>query len=299
MEPFLQREVSLAPLTTWKIGGPAEWFCAPETEAELLRALEWARENSHPVQALGRGSNVLVADEGIRGLVICLRKLEKDGYQFQDDGEGRGLLTVSAGMSLPRLAKVAAQLGFGGYEFYIGIPGTVGGAVVMNAGFGPADERQTANRCREIRTVSLDARASWLAYPEVQPIYRHTSLVDGTVIVTGAKFALTEQSTKERIRAVTAGHLAMRRSRQPLTRPTCGSVFKGTDDGVPAAVFIDRCGLKGFQIGRAIVSPKHANWIENLGGATAGDVKQLISHIQEVVFIQEGIELKTEVCFLG
>jgi UDP-N-acetylmuramate dehydrogenase len=240
-----------------------------------------------------------VADEGIRGLVICLRKLEKDGYQFQDDGEGRGLLTVSAGMSLPRLAKVAAQLGFGGYEFYIGIPGTVGGAVVMNAGFGPADERQTANRCREIRTVSLDARASWLAYPEVQPIYRHTSLVDGTVIVTGAKFALTEQSTKERIRAVTAGHLAMRRSRQPLTRPTCGSVFKGTDDGVPAAVFIDRCGLKGFQIGRAIVSPKHANWIENLGGATAGDVKQLISHIQEVVFIQEGIELKTEVCFLG
>ncbi|NDV62304.1 UDP-N-acetylmuramate dehydrogenase [Puniceicoccales bacterium CK1056] len=299
MESFLQREVSLAPLTTWKIGGPAEWYCAPETEAVLLCALDWARENCHPVQVLGRGSNVLVPDEGIRGLVICLRKLEKDWFEFKDDGEGRGLLTVSAGMSLPRLAKVAAQLGFGGYEFYIGIPGTVGGAVVMNAGFGPGDERQTANRCREIRTVSLDGQSSWQAYSEVQPVYRHTRLVDGNVIATGAKFALTERSTKEKIRAVTAGHLAMRRSRQPLTRPTCGSVFKGTDEGVPAAVFIDRCGLKGLKVGGAVVSFKHANWIENLGGATASDVRRLISHIQAVVFNKEGVQLKTEVCFLG
>jgi UDP-N-acetylmuramate dehydrogenase len=299
MESILQQEVSLAPLTTWKIGGPAEWYCAPETEEALLQALEWAREKNQPVQVLGRGSNVLVPDQGIRGLVVCLRHLQKDRFDFTEGKENGGILEVSAGMSLPRFAKVAAQLGFGGYEFYIGIPGTVGGAVVMNAGFGPGDERQTANRCTEVRLISLDGQAGWHPYEAFSPVYRHTSLADGTGIVTAARFALTEQSTKEEIRAVTAEHLAMRRTRQPLTRPTCGSVFKGTDEGVPAAVYIDRCGLKGFQIGKAIVSKKHANWIENLGGATASDIRQLISHIQAVVLEKEGIQLQTEVCFLG
>jgi UDP-N-acetylmuramate dehydrogenase len=299
MESILQREVVLAPFTTWKIGGPAEWYCAPGNEEELLQALDWARENELPVQVLGRGSNVLVPDEGIKGLVVCLRSLDKDQYQLKEGAGHCSLLEVSAGMSLPRLSKVAAQLGFGGYEFYIGIPGTVGGAVVMNAGFGPGDERQTANRCAEIRTVSFAGAATWQPYKDVHPVYRHTDLVDGTAIVTAARFALSDKSTKEKIRAVTAEHLSMRNSRQPLTRPTCGSVFKGTADGTPAAVFIDRCGLKGFQIGGAIVSRKHANWIENHGDAKASEVRQLITHIQKVVFEKEGIQLKTEVRFLG
>ena len=299
MEAVLQQEVDLAPLTTWKIGGPAEWYCAPESEAALLNTLKWARAEKQPVQVLGRGSNVLVPDEGIRGLVICLRNLRKDWYEFSEGKEESGLVEVSAGMSLPRFSKVAAQLGYGGYEFYIGIPGTVGGAVVMNAGFGPGDERQTANRCTAVRIIKLDGNAEWHPYTDFSPEYRHTSLSGLPVIVTAARFALTGRSTREEIRSVTAEHLAMRHSRQPLTRPTCGSVFKGTEDGIPAAVYIDRCGLKGYRIGQAVVSPKHANWIENLGGASASEVRQLIAHIQTVVFEKEGIRLRTEVCFLG
>lgn len=299
MECSLQRDVSLEPLTTWKIGGPAEYLCQPETEEALLEVLAWAKANGQTVRILGRGSNVLVPDEGLRGLVICLRKLGKDVYRFEQDGEGGGVLETSAGMSLPRLSKVAAQLGFGGYEFYIGIPGTVGGAVVMNAGFGPGDERQTVNRCTEVRIVSLDGHTAWRDYAEFDPVYRHTRLEGGEWIVTGARFALTQPSTREQIRAVTAEHLSMRRTRQPLTRPTCGSVFKGTPAGIPAAVYIDRCGLKGFQVGGAVVSRKHANWIENHGNAKARDVRQLIEHIQAVVLEKEGVRLETEVCFLG
>jgi UDP-N-acetylmuramate dehydrogenase len=295
MEGGPQSNVSLAPLTTWRIGGPAEWFVAPSTETELLEALAWARTKALPVHVLGRGSNVLVADAGLSGLVICLRQMAAADAAFTSHDDGGGTLEVSAGLSLPRLSKLAAQQGFGGYEFYIGIPGTVGGAVTINAGYGPGDERQTANRCTEVRTVSLEGEGLWTPYADYHPVYRHTDLVDSDLIVTAARFALTEASSKEAIRAETAKHLAMRHERQPLTRPTAGSVFKGTADGIPAAVYIDRCGLKGHQVGGAIVSPKHANWIENTGTATADDVLALVRHVQAVVKEREGIELEPEI----
>lgn len=293
-----ERNVPLAGLTTWRIGGPAEWYCEPGNEAELQAALRWAAGRGLGVQVLGRGSNVLVSDEGLAGLVIGLRGLEKERAQVRELPAGAALLEVSAGMFLPRLAKVVAQQGYAGYEFYIGIPGTVGGAVVMNAGFGPGDERQTAHRCGEIRLMDRQGEAHWQSYAEAHPVYRHTDLVDGPWIVTAARFVLSERSTPAAIRATTASHLAMRKSRQPLTRPTAGSVFKGTAAGVPAAVYIDRCGLKGRQVGGAMVSPKHANWIENMGGARAGDVLELIRLIQETVEEREGVRLEAEVRFL-
>ena len=152
-----EKAVPLAPLTTWKIGGSAEYFAAPRDEAELMAALAWAHERRLPVHILGRGSNVLVADAGLRGLVICLRHMAADQTRLEQGEAGQGILEVSAGMSLPRLSKVVAHPGYGGYEFYIGIPGTVGGAVVINAGYGPGDSvRQTAALCREVRTVSLE-----------------------------------------------------------------------------------------------------------------------------------------------
>ena len=298
MEGDPQSTVPLASLTTWKIGGPAEWLWLPETEEELCRALQWAEERALPVHILGRGSNVLISDAGLRGLVICLRQLTAEAAVFRklDDG---GVLEVPAGMSLPRLSKVVAQHGFGGYEFYIGIPGTVGGAVTINAGYGPGDERQTANRCVEVRTVGLDGEKRWRAYDEFNPVYRHTDLVDADIIVTAARYALSENSTKEQTRAETAKHLAMRHEMQPLTRPTAGSVFKGTPEGVPAAVYIDRCGLKGLAIGGARVSPKHANWIENTGAATAEDVLELIELVKRKVQEQAGVELEAEVRYLS
>lgn len=293
-----EADVPLAPLTTWKIGGPADWLVSPETEVGLLDAVRWGRERGLPLHVLGRGSNVLISDEGLRGLVICLRAFGQNVSRRGAFADGQGFLEVPAGMSLPRLAKVVAGEGFGGYEFYIGIPGTVGGAVVMNAGFGPGDPRQTAARCREVRILDLQGGLRWEPYAAFHPVYRATDLVGGPEVVVGARFALEEVSTKAAIRAVTAEHLAMRRTMQPLTRPTAGSVFKGTAEGVPAAVYIDRCGLKGLQVGGARVSPKHANWIENTGGARAGDVLDLIRRVQEEVERREGIRLETEVRFL-
>jgi len=291
----LQSNVPLAPLTTWKIGGLARWFWMPASEEELLEALAWAREAGQPVHILGRGSNVLVADEGLDGLTVCLRNLGCNEFTVDDSGKDTAILSVQSGLSLPRLSKLAAQQGFGGYEFYIGIPGTVGGGVTINAGYGPGDERQTANRCLDVRTVTRDGLARWRPYADFHPRYRHTDLVGSGDIVTAARFALRQRSARDEIRVETARHLAMRHERQPLTRPTAGSVFKGTAEGVPAAVYIDRCGLKGTRVGGAVVSPKHANWIENEGTATAADVRTLIAHVRNVVREREGIELEAEV----
>ncbi len=292
-----QADVLLAPYTTWRIGGPADWFCLPADEGELRAAIAWAGERGLPVHILGRGSNVLIADAGLRGLVICLRDWLR-GEALLADGAGGRLLEAPAGLSLPRLAKRVAELGYGGYEFYIGIPGTVGGAVVMNAGFGPGDERQTANRCVAVRVLRPGSEPEWRPYAAFHPVYRHTDLVDGDAIVLAARFALRARADPQSIRALTAEHLAMRKARQPLARPTAGSVFKGTPAGVPAAVYIDRCGLKGLRVGDAMVSPKHANWIENLGHATAADVLELIRRVQQTVLEREGVRLEPEVRFL-
>lgn len=290
-----ERGIALAPFTTWRIGGPAEYYGEPESEEELRAALHWAGENNQPVHVLGRGSNVLIADAGLRGLVINLRSFDKEASALKEVPGSPARLEVSAGMFLPRLAKTVAQLGFTGYEFYIGIPGTVGGAIFMNAGFGPGDERQTAHRCLDVRVMDRAGRTRWLPYADFKPVYRHTDFSCSDLIITAGRFMLEQSSTREGIRKVTAEHLAMRKSRQPLTRPTAGSVFKGTPEGVPAAVYIDRCGLKEARIGDAVVSPKHANWIENVGKARAADVTELIQLILETVKSKEGIELEAEV----
>lgn len=294
-----QAHVPLAPLTTWKIGGRAEWFWQPRSEAELLDALAWARHEGLKVHLLGRGSNVLIADAGLDGLVICLRELGENAFHTQAADDGSVCLEVPGGMSLPRLSKVAAQHGYSGYEFFIGIPGTVGGAVVMNAGYGPCDPRQTAALCSEVRVLSPDGGAAWRPYTDFHPAYRKTDLMHSHWIVTAARFRLFDRAAPEAIRAETALHLQMRHQRQPLTRPTAGSVFKATEDGVPAAVLIDRCGLKGACVGGAQISYKHANWIENIGQATAADVLALIEKVVAVVDEREGIRLQPEIRLLS
>lgn len=290
----LQRDCPLAPLTTWRIGGPAELYAEPTNLEELRECLAWARHRGLPVSLLGRGSNVLIADAGIGGLVIGLRKYEGGGVELADRE-----LRVPAGWSLPKLSKAVAGLGFSGYEFYIGIPGTVGGAVFMNAGFGPGDERQTANRCTAVEVLPPDGPPQWRPYSDFSPAYRHSRFMsEPGWIILGACFALCQPASPEAIRAETAAHLALRKERQPLTCPTAGSVFAAAGN-VPAAILIDRCGLKGTRIGDAIVSPKHANWIENLGHANAADVDALIRFVQQTVLAREGIALRAEIRRMG
>lgn len=294
-----QENVILAPLTTWKIGGPAEYLWLPESESELVAALQWAGDRELPVHILGRGSNILVTDQGIKGLVISLKAMLDGGTRFVSKANGTGILEVPAGISLPRLSKLVAEHGYTGYEFYIGIPGTAGGAVTVNAGYGPGDERQTANRCIEVKTLSVTGELTWNAYADFNPVYRKTDLLDSGLIVTAARFALTERAPSRKIREETAMHLEMRRQRQPLNRPTAGSVFKGTSQGVPAAVFIEQCGLKGATVGGAKISEKHANWIENTGDATASDVKELIELVKNKVSKKAGIHLKEEIILIS
>lgn len=289
-----EKAVSLAPLTTWRIGGSAEYFGMPKTSDAFIEAVEWGRREGFAITLLGRGSNCLVADCGLRGLTLSTRMLGRDLVVRRGD-----LLEVSAGYFLPSLAKAVAELGFTGYEFYIGIPGTVGGAVFMNAGFGPTDERQTANRCVEVCLLSTAGEMEWVPYEGLQPRYRQTVLEKTRDIVVAARFRLVEEASPQEIRATTAEHLAMRRQRQPFTRPTAGSVFKADTDQTPAAVWIDKAGLKGFSIGSAMVSRKHANWIENTGSATAAEVRQLIEHVQTTVFERFEVRLFPEVRFLG
>lgn len=305
MSAIWQSGVPLAPLTTWKIGGAAEWLARVESREELLDAREEALRRGLRVWILGRGSNVLIPDEGLPGLTICLRDW-KGGIHWDraragecDGGAEVTILEVPAGLSLPRLAKEAGKAGYGGYSFYIGIPGTVGGAVVMNAGFGPGDERQTAGRCVSVETVGSDGKVGWHRYADLRPRYRRTDLQNSDAVVLRARFRMGERADGESIRKETAEHLAMRKRTQPLTRPTAGSVFKGTADGQPAGRLIEEAGLKGLRVGGAVVSEKHANWMENLGDATAADVLELIRRVQEAVERRHGIFLEPEVRLLS
>jgi UDP-N-acetylmuramate dehydrogenase len=258
--------------------------------------LAWAQSSGFPVWVIGRGSNILIDDAGLPGLVLLLRNTLQDVRREGD------LLFAGAGVSLPRLAKAAAAEGFAGFEFLIGIPGTVGGAVFMNAGFGPGDPRDTKALLHSVDLVLPDgSRESRLA-ESLHLTYRKSDLQampDGAArpLVVGAHFILSQPGDQAAIRDETRRHLLERKEKQPLTRPTAGSVFRASD-GIPAAIHIQQAGLKGHRIGDAMVSPKHANWIENVGHATAADVRHLILHIIETVRSRTGIELHPEVRIL-
>lgn len=293
---FLRENVPLAPLTTWRIGGPARYLAEPPAE-ELADVLAWARAAGLPVWILGRGSNVLIDDAGLPGLVILTRNI------WQDIRREGGLLVAGAGASLPRLSKAAAAAGFTGFEFYIGIPGTVGGAVFMNAGFGPGDPRDTRAVLEDADLFLPGGGVSRVTAADLGMTYRHSALQEkegpfAGGIVTRARFRLEQPGAAAAIRDETRRHLAERKRKQPLTRPTAGSVFRASD-GVPAAIHIDRAGLKGFRVGDACVSPKHANWIENLGSASAADVRTLIDHVRNTVHAASGVTLEAEVRELG
>ena len=294
--PFLREHVPLAPLTTWRIGGPARYLAEPPAE-KMPDLLAWARSAGLPVWILGRGSNVLIDDKGLSGLVILTRNIWQE---IRHEGD---FLVAGAGVSLPRLCKAAAAEGYSGFEFFIGIPGTVGGAVFMNAGFGPGDPRDTRAVLEDVGLVRRDGEVTRVPAADLRMDYRHSVLQDagnalGDAVVTDARFRLEHPGDAAAIRDETRKHLADRKRKQPLTRPTAGSVFRASD-GVPAAVHIDRAGLKGYRDGDACVSPKHANWIENLGHATAADVRALIDHVRTTVQKVFGVTLEPEVRELG
>lgn len=278
----------LAPLTTFRIGGPAALYLEPEGEADLAAAAQAKRETSIPVVVLGKGSNVLVADDGFPGLVLRL------GRSFRWAGREGQVLSAGAAMPLPALSGVALSHGLSGLEFGVAIPGSLGGAVRMNAG---AHGGEMSRILAAIDVFELDAGA-WrrIEASRVRFSYRRTELPHGAVVVAAAvRLAPAEP---ERIRTSMDQAREWRRRNQPLAEPNCGSVFKNPPEG-HAARLIEEAGGKGMAVGGAAVSTKHANFIVTREGASAADVVALIGAVQDLVESRSGIRLEPEVHLVG
>lgn len=287
---LIESLVPLAPLTSFRVGGPAEWYVAPTGLEQLQETLAWANREGLPITLLGAGSNLLLSDRGLSGLVIGTRHLRHVHFEPET-----GLLTAGAGASLPRLAWKAARLGLRGLEWAVGIPGTVGGAVVMNAG---AHVSCTADLLLNTHVVSRAGELQQLTPQDLNYRYRTSILQGSDRFVTQATFQLEPGHDPAQVLADTTAHFNQRRQTQPYHLPNCGSVFR--NPGPKAAGWlIEQTGLKGYTIGQAQVAERHANFILNCGGATANDIFQLIRYIQEQVERQWSFLLEPEVKIMG
>ena len=281
----LRLEQPLSKYTSFRIGGNAEVIACPKNEEELRQLLTVAdRMGIQPV-ILGAGTNVLAPDEGIRGLVICLKDCLSGMEQISETG-----IRVMAGVTMARAAVYASNLGLSGLEFAHGIPGSVGGGVYMNAG---AYGGEIKDVCTRVQILDRQGNGRWLSREEVGFSYRHSAVEDHPWIVVAAEFEL-EPKPSEEIKARMQELIGKRRASQPLELPSAGSAFKRPQTGYAAAL-IDQTGLKGFQIGGAAVSEKHAGFVVNLGSATAADVQNLLHEVSDRVFESTGIRLEPEV----
>lgn len=274
--------------TSFHIGGPAELMAQPQSEAELQSLLLKAAEAAVPVTLVGNGSNLLVRDKGIRGLVIKL------GSMLRDIKVSGNVLTFGSGVSLAQASKKAAELGLSGMEFAVGIPGSIGGAVYMNAG---AYDGEMAKVVKSVRVMDAAGEVSELSAGELDFGYRHSALQGSGKIVTSVTVELSA-GDKQAIAEKMADFSNRRITKQPLELPSAGSMFK-RPPGYFAGTLIDQTGLKGYTVGGAQVSTKHAGFVVNIGGATAADVLQLISDVQAKVFAAHGVHLEPEVLVLG
>lgn len=285
----LKPQGSLQPLTTFRVGGPAEWLAMPRHRYELEELLAWAIAAELPITPLGAGSNLLISDRGIPGLVICTRRWRST--EFDDSGR----VTVAAGEPLPTLAWKAAKRGCRGLEWAVGIPGTVGGAVVMNAG---AHGGCAADVLVSTTVLTPDLTQLSLTPADLEFQYRTSVLQGGQQVVLEATFQLEPGHDPAVVVADTLAGLNQRRATQPYDRPNCGSVFRNPYPHT-AGTLIEKTGLKGYRLGDAQVSERHANFIVNLGGATATDIRRLIHHVQNEVEQSWAIRLQPEVKFIG
>ena len=271
--------------TSFRIGGNAEIFAMPKNRKELTQILWIAAVLGEKPAILGAGTNVLAPDAGLRGIVICLKDC-LDGMERMDADHIR----VMAGVTMTRAAVFAANQGLGGLEFAHGIPGTVGGGVYMNAGAYGGEMKDVVET---VEVMDPMGNIRYLSRGEMAFSYRHSRLEESGEIVISAIFRL-QSAEPEEIRAKMKELQAKRSVSQPLDLPSAGSAFKRPAQGYAAAL-IDQSGLKGYRVGGAAISTKHAGFAVNMGGATAEDVKQLLQQVSDIVYEKNGIRLEPEV----
>ena len=278
--------VSIAPFTSFKIGGICD-IVKVNKVTTLLEILRFCKKESVPFRVLGRGSNVLISDKGLDGVVLLIG----DAFgKITVDGE---IITCQAGAKLSNICKTAAEHSLAGIEFAYGIPGSTGGAVYMNAGAYGGEMAHVIESCEYIDVASDDWILKQIDVNQLNLSYRHSIFCDHDWVITKVKIRL-EKGEESAIRARMADVSAKRCEKQPLEFPSAGSTFK-RPDGYFAAKLIDDCGLRGKTVGGAAVSEKHAGFVINKGGATFDDVNRLIAFIQKEVFDKTGITLEREI----
>lgn len=274
--------------TTFKIGGPAQYYVTPESVNQIQEVVSLCRNINIPLHVIGNGSNILVGDDGVDGVVLALFNTFSD-YEIKDN-----VITAQAGMSLIKLAVVALREGLTGLEFASGIPGSVGGAVYMNAG---AYDGQMKDVVTSVTVLDEAGNIRILGRDELDMGYRTSAVAKNNMIVLQVVIEL-KSGDKEKIKARMNQLSELRKQKQPLEYPSAGSTFK-RPEGYFAGKLIADAGLKGYSIGGAAVSEKHAGFVVNMGGATAKDVVELTDYIKKRIMEQFGVTLELEVKRIG
>ncbi|MBO6107847.1 MAG: UDP-N-acetylmuramate dehydrogenase [Eubacterium sp.] len=285
----IREKEPMASHTTFRVGGPALYYLIPEDSSEIGDALGFAQERELPFMIVGNGSNLLFSDSGYQGVVI---EIGENIAELTIASQGR--VCVGAGMRLSVMAGRLAAEGLAGFEFAAGIPGTVGGAVTMNAG---AYGGEIGDCLKEVTVMSPGGERMTLGADELELSYRHSILQDGELIVLDGTFEF-ESGDPDEIREKIKELNSKRREKQPLDFPSAGSTFK-RPEGYFAGKLIEDAGLRGFSIGGAMVSDKHCGFIVNKGEATADDIFSLIEHVRRIVKETSGVELEPEVKLIG
>ena len=284
----VQKDELMKKHTTFRIGGPADYFIMPSNEKELEETIRVCREFSIPIYIVGNGSNLLVGDKGFRGAII---QLYKSMGTFQVEGNQ---ITAQAGCSLAQIANAALDAALTGFEFAAGIPGTLGGAVVMNAG---AYGGEMKDVLETVTVLTRDGDVKTLTKDELELGYRTSNVLKNEYVVLEGVIAL-EKGNKEEIKAKMDEYALARKTKQPLEYPSAGSTFK-RPEGYFAGKLIQDSGLKGFTVGGAQVSEKHSGFVINKGNATAADVMELIRQVTAKVKEDTGVTMEPEVKQIG
>lgn len=277
--------------TSFKIGGPADIFITANTLEDVKTVVNISKENNIPLKVIGNGTNLLVKDNGYRGIIL---KINLQEINIKQSKENEYIVKVQSGMPMGKLAQVLLKNEIGGFEFASGIPGTIGGAIKMNAG---AYGGEVKDIIQDVTYLNEKNDIVVIENSECNFSYRHSLFSDKEYIIIECNLKL-HKDTKENIKNKLDENLQSRKEKQPIEYPSAGSTFKRGEDYITAKL-IDECGLKGYTIGGAQVSEKHAGFIINKNSATAEDVINLIKHVKETVYEKTGKKIKLEIEIIG